>query len=451
MCARGADSMDKISIEKILRMIGIVAILACGITFLIVIVPFARIISYDIMLPSIIVDILLGIFVVVILILTFSMIVSIKSHVRPTRSKRRQSHLILNVFTILFLIIVPFCTAAVSNAYQEPSTYKPLSAFDQTSWVHFNSTAWEQNQGKVRNELNYVWGDKPEVVPLNPQTIEETHLQGYTRIKMQITVENSGIPQWDSMPFYLLIPDTPRANPCPAVIVHHQHNGRFEFGKMEPCEIAGDPRQAIAVDLVQRGYIVACPDALCFGERQISFGEKYTGMLMLMLNRTLNFKYIWDISRLIDYLVTRSDVNASRIGIMGHSLGGQMAVWCAVYDSRIKVVLSNCGIGKIEGNNSIIEEGTFQNYAFYIPGIVKLNLKMEEIIGLIGNRSLFLAAGTEDQGLPINGVAEIHNWLEEKYAYCDHSANIVTLRFIGGHMLPTEIKSMMYNFLDQEL
>jgi hypothetical protein len=128
-----------------------------------------------------------------------------------------------------------------------------------------------------------------------------------------------------------------------------------------------------------------------------------------------------------------------------------MAVWCAVYDSRIKVVLSNCGIGKIEGNNSIIEEGTFQNYAFYIPGIVKLNLKMEEIIGLIGNRSLFLAAGTEDQGLPINGVAEIHNWLEEKYAYCDHSANIVTLRFIGGHMLPTDTKSMMSNFLDQEL
>ncbi len=451
MRAKGADSMDRILIEKILRIIGIAGILVCGIAFLFVIIPLASIIAYDFMLPSIVVDILLGIFVVVTLILTFSMIVSIKSRARLTRSKRRQSHLILNVFTIIFLITVPFCTVTVSNAYLEPDTYKPLSAFDQTNWVHFNATAWEQNQGRVWNGLNYVWGDKPELVPLNPQIIEVTHLQGYTRVKMQINVENSGISQWDLMPFYLLIPDTPRANPCPTVIVHHQHNGRFEFGKMEPCGIAGDPRQAIAVDLVQRGYVVACPDALCFGERQIPFGEKYTGMLMFMLNRTLNFKYIWDISRLIDYLVTRPDVNASRIGIMGHSLGGQMAVWCAVYDSRIKVVLSNCGIGKIEGNNSVIEEGTFQNYAFYLPGIMKLNLKMQEIIGLIGNRSIFLSAGTEDMGLPINGVAEIHNWLQEKYTYYGHSGNIVTLRFVGRHSLPTDVKLRMYSFLDQEL
>ena len=172
---------------------------------------------------------------------------------------------------------------------------------------------------------------------------------------------------------------------------------------------------------------------------------------MFMLNRTFNFKYIWDISRLIDYLVTRSDVNASRIGIMGHSLGGQMAVWCAVYDSRIKVALSNCGIGKIQGNNSILGEGSFQNYAFYMPSMLKLNLRMEEIVGLIGNRSLFLSAGTEDYGLPVNGVAEIHNWLEEEYTYYNHHSSIVTSRFVGGHMLPTIVKSAMYNFLDQQI
>jgi len=445
--------MDRIFTEKILPMIGIAGILTCGIMFLIVIIPLASIISYDIMLPLIIVDILLTLFVLVTLILTFSMIVSIKSGAAKStiKSKRRQSHLILNAFTILFLIVIPFGAVTISSAYQEPNTYVALSAFDKTNWVHFNSTSWEQDQGKVWNELNYLWGDKPKIVPLNPQEIEETHLQGYTRLKMQISMENSGIPQWDLMPFYLLIPDNPRASPCPTIIVHHQHNGRFEYGKMEPCGIAGDPRQAIAVDLVQRGYIVACPDALCFGERQVYLGEKYTGMLMFMLNRTLNFKYIWDVGRLVDYLVTRPDVNASRISIIGHSLGGQMAAWCGVYDSRIKVVLSNCGIGKINGSNSILEEGAFQNYAFYIPGIVKLNLKMEEIVGLIGNRSLFLSAGTEDYGLPINGVAELHNWLEEKYAYYDQSGNIVTLRFVGGHMLPTDIKLRMYNFLDQQL
>lgn len=443
--------MDKIAIERILRIIGLAGILVSGIIFLFVIIPLSAIISYDIMLTPIIMDLLLGLFVLATSFLALSMVESIRSRIRLIKSKRPRSHLILNAFTILFLIVVPFSTVAISNAYQEPSTYAPLSAFNQTNWVHFNATDWQLTQGKVSNELNYLWGDRPKIVPLNPQMLVETHLRGYTRYKMQITVENSGFPQWDTMPFYLLIPDTPRANPCPTVIVHHQHNGRYEFGKNEPSGIAGDPRQAIAVDLVQRGYIVASPDALCFGERQVPFGEAYTGMLMLMLNRTMNFKYIWDVSRLTDYLVTRLDVNASRIGVMGHSMGGQMALWCAVYDPRIKVVLSNCGMGKIYGNDSIIEQGDFQNYAFYIPGTIKLNLKMQEITGLIGNRSLFLSAGTEDYSLPTNGVAEIHNWLLEKYAYYNHSGNIITLRFIGRHMLPTDVKLRMYNFLDQEL
>jgi dienelactone hydrolase len=442
--------MNRCLVEKILRVAGVFGILVFGILFLVVIIPLAGVISYDIMLPLTIVGILLGLFVIVTLILAFSLTVSVRVRTQ-VRSKRRQSHLVLNVFVVLFLIIVPFCAVMVSNAYLEPHTYEPLTSFDQSNWVHFNSSAWGQDEGKVWNELNYVWGDKPQVVSLTPQLLDEVHLQGYTRYKMQITVENSGISQWDLMPFYLLTPDNPRASPCPTIIVFHQHNGRFEYGKMEPCGIAGDPRLAVGVDLVQRGYIVACPDALCFGERQVYLGDKYAGLLMLMLNRTLNFKYIWDTSRLIDYLVTRSDVNASRIGIIGHSLGGQMAVWCAVYDSRIKVALSNCGIGKIQGNNSILEEGSYQNYAFYMPAMVKLKLRMEEIVGLIGNRSLFLSAGTEDYGLPISGVAEIHNWLQEKYTYYSHQSNLVTLRFVGGHMIPTDVKLAMYNFLDQEI
>ena len=439
--------MDKIFLEKILRTSGVVAIAVCGIMFFVVFIPLAGVISYEIMLPLIIVTVLLVMFGLINLILIFSMSISIKSLIQ---TKRRQSHLILDVFIILFLLIVPFCTVMISNAYQEPNTYKPLSAFDQTNWVQFNATAWAQDQNTVWSELNFLWGDSPALVPLNPQLLEETHLEGYTRFKMQITVENSSWSQWDVMPFYLLVPDVPLANPCPAIVVHHQHNGRFEYGKVEPCGIAGDPRQAVALDLVQRGYIVACHDALCFGERQ-EFSEKYTGMKMFMLNRTLNFKYCWDVSRLIDYLLTRSDVNASRIGIMGHSLGGQMAVWSGVYDSRIKVILSNCGVGKLDGNNSILEEGSFQNYAFYIPGILKLNLKMEEIIGIIGNRSLCLSAGTEDYGLPIDGVAEIHNWLEEKYEFYNASGHIMTLRHVGGHLLPAETKLMMYSFLDQNL
>jgi hypothetical protein len=136
--------MSSATVENALRIIGITSILICGTAFLIIIIPLASIISYEIMLPLIIMDILLGLFVIVTLILTFSMVASIKTRAL-VRSRRRQSHLGLNLFVILFLIVVPFFTVTISNAYQEPNAYKSISAFDQTNWVHFSSTAWGQN------------------------------------------------------------------------------------------------------------------------------------------------------------------------------------------------------------------------------------------------------------------------------------------------------------------
>jgi dienelactone hydrolase len=438
--------MNKKLIEKLLRIIGLTVILVSGILFLMVIIPLTAIIASEIWLPVSLLGTLYALFILVMLLLVVSLI----SSIRNIRNKAHKSQIRLDLLVILFLLIIPFCTISLYNAYKEPNTYIALSEFDQTGWVLFNATDWELNSENIRNLIDYLWGDKPELVPLNPQNISEVHEKGYTRIKMQITVENTGNPQWDNMSFFILIPDEPRATPCPLMIVHHQHAGRFDKGKEEPAGLMGDPRQALAVELVQQGYIVACHDALCFSERQ-EFSEKYTGMTMFMLNRTLNFKYCWDVSRLIDYLVTRPDVNASRIGIIGHSLGGQMAIWCAVYDARIRVIISNCGFGKLAGNYSVQETGTFQNYAYYIPGILKYDIRMEQIIGLLCNRSLLVSAGTEDYGLPINGVAEIHNWLEEQYSYYNASANIITLRHVGGHMIPSESKRQMYSFLDLKL
>src|SRR5438477_9043142 len=54
-------------------------------------------------------------------------------------------------------------------------------------------------------------------------------------------------------------------------------------------------------------------------------------------------KAIWDNMRGIDLLESVDEVDRARIGCIGHSLGGHNAMFTAVFDTRIKAIVSNCG------------------------------------------------------------------------------------------------------------
>ncbi|MFX0100769.1 MAG: alpha/beta hydrolase family protein [Candidatus Hodarchaeota archaeon] len=334
----------------------------------------------------------------------------------------------------------------------DPQFYISLDEFDGENWEHFDASTWEENKDFYRKHLNDCWGSMPERVPMEPRLIFEEKADGYTRIKMEITVERAGIKQWDTMPFFILLPNEPLGKPCPTMIIHHQHAGKFDKGKEEPAGLMYDPAQAFAVDLVKRGYITACHDALCFSERR-EVSENYTFRKLLLFNRTLGLKYAWDVSRLLDYLETRDNIDSKRIGIMGHSLGGQEAIFCPAYDSRIKLAISSCGIAKLHGPNSILSEGITHNAALYLQGFLEGGRGMDskEVVGLLHPRPVLLSHGIIDRIFPIEGVAELDNWVEEMYAHFGNSDKCVTVRHAGGHYIPDTTKELVYSFLEQYL
>ena len=68
-------------------------------------------------------------------------------------------------------------------------------------------------------------------------------------------------------------------------------------------------------------------------------------------------------------LESLSYVDNKRIGAIGHSLGGQEALWLAWYDDRIKVTVSSCGFSQIK---NIIRDGINHNYAMYSFGFLSI-------------------------------------------------------------------------------
>jgi dienelactone hydrolase len=331
--------------------------------------------------------------------------------------------------------------------------YVKLNEFDQANWKKFDAEKWTEYKNNYKQHIWNCWGKFAQKDELDSILIEEEQKMGYRIEKYEVMVSSSGEPLWDFIPLWILVPEQLRSTPCPAVIVHHQHAGQFQLGKKEPAGIEGDPQQALGIELVKQGYIVAVFDALSFEERQETGGEIFTFTRLLLYGITLNGKYCYDVSRVVDFLRDRKDVAKDRIGIIGHSLGGQMAIWSALYDERIKLVISSCGFGRISGSNSILAYHRNHNLALYLPNILdpKYGLDMHEVIGLLHPRPIFLSNGCMDLHFPIDGVAEIHKWLESLYQTSNDGFKIVTLRHAGGHFIPELTKHKMWEFLEKHI
>jgi len=124
----------------------------------------------------------------------------------------------------------------------------------------------------------------------------------------------------------------------PAIIMLHGTGSRKE-------EMLGSMRT-----LADRGFVLVTIDSRHHGER-ITRGSDNDQYFAAMIEtyrtgkgRPYLYDTVWDVMRLVDYLETRSDVDAKHIGIMGISKGGTEAYLAAAVDPRIAVVVPIIGV-----------------------------------------------------------------------------------------------------------
>jgi predicted acyl esterase len=85
------------------------------------------------------------------------------------------------------------------------------------------------------------------------------------------------------------------------------------------------------------------PDYLRDGERIHPGDRPYdtTRFYEQFPDWSIHGKDIWDTMRAIDYLQTLQFVDASRIGMIGHSYGGHSTIFAAALEPRIKAAVAN--------------------------------------------------------------------------------------------------------------
>src|SRR5690606_39822564 len=72
--------------------------------------------------------------------------------------------------------------------------------------------------------------------------------------------------------------------------------------------------------------------------------HSHVGRQCLLTGTSIARYFVWDGIRALDYLLTRPDVDATRIGVAGNSGGGTQAAWLGVLEPRLAAINSSCYI-----------------------------------------------------------------------------------------------------------
>ncbi len=213
---------------------------------------------------------------------------------------------------------------------------------------------------------------------------------------------------------YLLTPADAKG-PLPVVICVPGHGmgaddivGIDQNGNDRP----GKPgyQHDFALQVVEHGLAAIAIEPMAFGcRRDAKTKSKGPGAsacqpaagAALLLGETMIGWRVYDVMRTIDWIGTRKELDATRIGCMGISGGGTCTLFSSALDSRIKAAFVSGYLNTFR--DSILSlSHCIDNY---IPGILNW-AEMYDIAGLIAPRPLFAESGTRDNIFPIAASKE---------------------------------------------
>jgi hypothetical protein len=295
-----------------------------------------------------------------------------------------------------------------------------------------------------RARLYEMLGDLPDRQrPIGATKRTEEERDGY--VLESWLLDLNGI---EPVPAFLARPKGLR-HPAQAVVFDHSHGGGYDIGKREFVEGRSYMQPLpYAKALTDEGCVALCIDHWCFGERNHAT-EMDTFKAMLWQGQVLWGMMVYDSIRALDWLLTRGDVDASRIATLGMSMGSSMAQWLGALDERVKVTVDICCL--TEYHTLLAEKGlSGHGIYYYVPGLLK-EFTASDINALIVPRAHLELAGTKDALTPLAGLDIIDRELKAAYAEAGHPERFKLLRYDVGHQETAEGRKEVLAFLGAHL
>jgi dienelactone hydrolase len=206
----------------------------------------------------------------------------------------------------------------------------------------------------------------------------------------------------DLIPAFLF---TPRGrDTLGGVVVFHQHNGEFHFGKSEVAGEVGDAFQAFGPALARRGVAVLAPDSITFEDRRgavrgvepdhYDWLQHYNAMSYRLLDGDLLMrKCLDDAQRALSVLLQATGIDERLVGVAGHSYGGTTALYHAAVDVRCRFA---CVSGAVCSFGTRRREDTGILLFEAVPGLARL-MDAHDVLAAIAPRPTMVVSGAKDK------------------------------------------------------
>src|SRR5438093_5575297 len=310
---------------------------------------------------------------------------------------------------------------------------------------------WSKRRAEIVRRMEEVMGTLPgkdKRCPLDPKIEEEVDCGNYVRRLLTYASEPGS-----RVPAYLLIPKSvlDGKHKAPAILCLHQTH---PLGQKVVVGLGNSPNDEYGVELARRGYVCLAPPYPLLAN--------YNPDLKALGYQSGTMKAIWNNVRGLDLLESLPFVKRGKFGAIGHSLGGHNSIFTAVFDQRIKIIVSSCGFDSFPdyyGGDPEVwkpERGWCQTR--YMPKLTQYAGRLNEIpfdfhelIGALAPRQVFVNAPLGDTNFKWRSVDAIARAAKPVFELYHVPQNFRVEHPDCGHLFPPEMREIAYRLFDETL
>lgn len=307
---------------------------------------------------------------------------------------------------------------------------------------------WMERQSFIRRELNDIIGPFPEKTPLNARIIRVIDKKDY-RIEHIVFESQPGFYVTSS----LFVPSgIKKGTRAPAIIYCSGHS---EEGYRSAVYMH------VILNLVSKGFVVFAFDPVGQGERLEYFDPQtgkskaggptnehsYPGAQAFISGSSQAYYMIWDGIRAVDYLISRKEVDPSRIGITGRSGGGTQSAYIAAYDDRIYAAAPE---NYITNYARLLQTIGPQDAEQNLFNLIARGLDHPDLLIVRAPKPTLMITTSSDM-FSIQGAMETEREVSEVYRIFEKSGNFKRIEDDAGHASTRKNREAMYAFFMNNL
>lgn len=312
---------------------------------------------------------------------------------------------------------------------------------------------WQHRRGEIVRGMERVMGVLPgneKRCALDCKVEEETDCGSYVRRLLTYASEPGG-----RVPAYLLIPKDALSGKKKAPGILCPHPTDNTIGHKIVVGLGGRANRQYAAELAERGFVTLAPSYPLLAN--------YQPDLKALGWESGTLKAVWDNMRGLDLLESLPFVNAQAgFGTIGHSLGGHNSIYTAVFDQRLKVIISSCGLDSFvdyyggDETNWEPERGWCQTrymrkLAGYRGRLEEIPFDFHELIAALAPRVCFINAPLRDSNFRWDSVDRVAAAASQIYQLYGRPKNLLVEHPDCDHDFPDAMREQAYQLFEMHL